>query len=89
MLQYFYNNITYQHNTNGSIHAFKIYVNGVEIRISKNVLTQVLETANKGKRINSYTAWNDTHFLKTKQIQTVCGLDEEEDAQDRSRPANE
>ncbi|CAL1406699.1 unnamed protein product [Linum trigynum] len=85
MVQYFYNNIVYQRNANGSIHAFKTYVNGVEMRISKNVLAQVLEAPNEGKRINSYTAWNETHFSRTKQIQMVCGLDEEEDAQGRSR----
>ncbi|CAL1383035.1 unnamed protein product [Linum trigynum] len=46
MVQYFYNNIIYQHNANGSIRAFKSYVNRVEMRISKNVLAEVLETPN-------------------------------------------
>ncbi|CAL1383315.1 unnamed protein product [Linum trigynum] len=86
MVQYLYNNITYQHNTIGSIHAFKSYVNGVEMRISNNVLAQVLEAPNEGKRINSYTAWNETHISRAKQIQTVCVLDEEEDG--RSRPTS-
>ncbi|CAL1403601.1 unnamed protein product [Linum trigynum] len=88
MVQYFYNNIVYQRNANGSIHAFKTYVNGVEMRITKNALAQVLEAPKEGKRINSYTAWNETHFSRTKQIQTVCGLAEEEYAQDRSRPTS-
>ncbi|CAL1369463.1 unnamed protein product [Linum trigynum] len=85
MVQYFYNNIVYEKNANGSIHAFKSYVNGVAMRISKKVLAQVLEAPNEGKRINSYGAWNETHFTRAKQIQTVCGLDEEEDAQGRNR----
>ncbi|CAL1402131.1 unnamed protein product [Linum trigynum] len=88
MVQYFYNNIVYQRNANGSTHAFKIYMNGVEMRISKNVLAQLLEALNEGKRIHSYTAWNETHFSRTKQIQMVCGLDEKEDAQGRSRPTS-
>ncbi|CAL1370380.1 unnamed protein product [Linum trigynum] len=86
LVQYFYNNIVYQHNANGSIHAFQSYVNGMEKRISKNVLAEVLETPNWGKRINSYNAWNETRFSRTKQIQTVCGLAEGEDAQDCNRP---
>ncbi|CAL1378958.1 unnamed protein product [Linum trigynum] len=86
MIQYFYNNIVYQHSTNGLIHAFKSYVNGVEICTIKNVLAEVLETPNMGKRNNSYNAWNETQFSRTKQIQTVCGLAEEEYVEDRSRP---
>ncbi|CAL1408943.1 unnamed protein product [Linum trigynum] len=86
MVQYFYNNIVYQHSANGLIHAFKSYVNGVEMRITKTVLARVLETPNMRKRIDSYNAWNETHFSRARQIKTVRGLAEEEDVEDRSRP---
>ncbi|CAL1402461.1 unnamed protein product [Linum trigynum] len=59
---------------------------GVEMCITEKVLAEVLETTNLRKRIDVFNAWNETHFSRAKQIQTVCGLAEEEDAEDCSRP---